>query len=103
MVDPVGLKANIAIDRPIAPVAPTPPVQAAQPAAQDTAVRADPSALRTLTASAAQTPPVDADRVAKIKKAIQEGTFPLVPSTVADRLLALKLEWAPRGGTNDPS
>jgi negative regulator of flagellin synthesis FlgM len=44
---------------------------------------------RTLSASA----PVDADRVAAVKKAIQNGTFPISPATIADRLLALKLEW----------
>ncbi|HSX53700.1 MAG TPA: flagellar biosynthesis anti-sigma factor FlgM, partial [Sphingomonas sp.] len=39
--------------------------------------------------------PVDAERVARIKKAIADGNFPLVPSTIADRLLALKLQWNP--------
>jgi negative regulator of flagellin synthesis FlgM len=43
----------------------------------------------------AATPPVDLERVTRIKKAIADGSFPVVSSTVADRLLALKLEWNP--------
>jgi negative regulator of flagellin synthesis FlgM len=37
--------------------------------------------------------PVDSDRVGEIKKAIATGTFPILPATIADRLLALKLNW----------
>jgi len=43
----------------------------------------------------ASAPVVDAERVARIRKAIEDGNFPLVPSTIADRLLALKLQWNP--------
>ena len=71
-----------------------PPCSRLQPVA-----RADPSTLKALSAPLATTPPVDADRVSKIKKAIADGKFPLVPSTVADRLLALKLEWKPNEQT----
>ena len=39
-------------------------------------------------------PPVDLERVAKIKRAIATGSFPILPATIADRLLALKLEWS---------
>jgi negative regulator of flagellin synthesis FlgM len=49
--------------------------------------------LRSLAKTLASTPPVDGDRVAQIKRAIQTGTFPILPATIADRLLALKLEW----------
>ena len=38
-------------------------------------------------------PPVDAARVAEIRKAIADGTFPILPATIADRMLALKLDW----------
>ena len=44
---------------------------------------------KTLSAS----PPIDTDRVATIRKAISEGRFPLSPATIADRLIALKLDW----------
>ncbi|WP_327517207.1 flagellar biosynthesis anti-sigma factor FlgM [Sphingomonas sp.] len=56
---------------------------------------ANSSAAASLTQSAAASAPVDADRVARIKKAIADGNFPLVPSTIADRLIALKLQWNP--------
>lgn len=46
-------------------------------------------------ASLAASPPVDADRVATIKKAIADGRFPILPATIADRLIALKLQWKP--------
>ncbi len=45
--------------------------------------------------SLAASPPVDVERVAKIKKAIADGKFPIYPATIADRLLALKLQWNP--------
>ncbi len=33
-------------------------------------------------------PPVDADRVAEIRKAIEQGTYPLVPHRIADAMIA---------------
>lgn len=33
-------------------------------------------------------PPVDAERVAHIRKAIESGTYPLVPAAVADAFIA---------------
>ena len=42
---------------------------------------------------AARVRPVDADRVGEIKKAIENGSFPILPATIADRLLALRLNW----------
>ena len=52
-----------------------------------------------LAQSMAASPPVDIDRVAQIKKAIAEGSFPIVPETIADRLIALKLQWHPDDGS----
>lgn len=90
MVDPVGFKpASFSLR--LAPVAPAAPVRGAEAATQT----AQASTASALTQSAAASAPVDAERVAKIKKAIADGKFPLVPSTVADRLLALKLQWNP--------
>lgn len=97
MVDPLGFKPGPVADRrPVqagavkapAPAAPAPAVEAAaKPVTGEVA--------RTLSASA----PVDSERVSRIKKAIEDGRFPLVPSTIADRLLALRLQWSP----NDPA
>ena len=43
--------------------------------------------------------PIDTDRVRMIKAAVESGTFPLSPATIADRLIALKYEWM----SNDPA
>ncbi|MDV3458493.1 flagellar biosynthesis anti-sigma factor FlgM [Sphingomonas sp. HF-S4] len=97
MVDPIGNKAGAVADRRIAPVAPAAPVEVAKPVAST--VQAVQSGATALTGEMAAKPPVDAERVAKIRKAIEDGRFPIYPSTIADRLLALKLEWSP----NDPA
>jgi len=51
--------------------------------------------VNAVAASAAASAPVDLDRVAQIKKAVADGTFPIYPAKIADRLIALKLEWNP--------
>lgn len=91
MVDPIGIKAGTVSDRR------TTPVSAATSVAPARTVESEPRAVETaaseLSQSMASQAPVDSDRVARIRKAVQEGRFPLVPSTVADRLLAFKLNW----------
>jgi len=54
------------------------------------------SSTGSLAKAIASSPPVDKERVAQIKRAIATGTFPILPATIADRLLALKLEWTGR-------
>ena len=95
MVDSIGAKPSVAGDRSVARVAaatPTTPVQTpVQPQAQaQAAVRSDSLALAKSMASA---PPVNASRVAEIKKAIASGNFPILPATIADRLMAFRLDW----------
>jgi negative regulator of flagellin synthesis FlgM len=90
MVDPVGFK-PASLSARLTPVTPAAPVRAPEAATQ----AAQTSTAAALTQTASQSAPVDAERVARIKRAIAEGKFPLVPSTVADRLLALKLQWNP--------
>ena len=78
----------------IAQVAPSGATPTAQPVVSP--VRepaADTAALSNVAASLAGKPPVDADRVAQIKHAIANGTFPILPATIADRLLALRYDW----------
>lgn len=88
MVDPIGAKpvSNgrkvVAVARAAAPQAPT--KAAAPPEATPTA---------TVAAQLAATPPVDAARVERIKRAIADGKFPLSPATIADQLIALKYDW----------
>tara|TARA_A100001391_G_scaffold7621_8_gene5022 strand:+ start:36010 stop:36324 length:315 start_codon:yes stop_codon:yes gene_type:complete len=38
--------------------------------------------------SAGPVPPVEADRVAQIREAVKDGTYPLVPASVADAMIA---------------
>lgn len=99
MVDPVGLKAIASVDRRLAPIAPVSAVQKSQAPTQSAGAAVAVSGLQALTQPAAASPPVDVERVAKIKKAIEDGKFPLIPSTIADRLIALKLQWNP----NEPA
>ena len=97
MVDPIGIKPVNPAARP-QPVQPSEPVRAVQAATSNAAPIVE-SGLRSLAAEAGKAPPVDLERVAKIRAAIRDGNFPLVPTTVADRLLALRLNWKP----NEPS
>ena len=94
MVESIGLKA-ISGERSVARVATTAPAVTAAP------VVAAPAAIASQAAGVARqlsaSPPVDMERVAAIKRAIADGSFPILPSTIADRLLALRLEWAPNG------
>ena len=36
-------------------------------------------------------PPVDADRVSQIRQALQDGTYPLVPTKIADAIIAARV------------
>lgn len=53
----------------------------------------DTAALSGVAKSLAASPPVDADRVARVKRAIERGDFPILPATIADRMIALKYDW----------
>ena len=37
------------------------------------------------------TPPVDRERVAEIRKALEEGRYPLVPTRIADAMIAARV------------
>jgi negative regulator of flagellin synthesis FlgM len=94
MMETLGIKGVGSISRvaPAAPVSPTSNTAPATTAATTTVAQSDPMALsRSLAAS----PPVNADRVSEIRAAIAKGRFPLLPSTIADQMIALKLAWNP--------
>ena len=92
MVDPIGIKAAPLGDRRLVRIDAAKATEAPRPAVAEG--KAETVAIQLSSAMAAQAP-VDADRVARIKKAIEDGRFPTVPATIADRLLALKMEWNP--------
>lgn len=92
MIDPIGVKPGTLQGTRIEPqdaakVAPLQPVQAPAPA-----VVAETGAREAAKAMAAK-PPVDVERVQQIKRALQEGRYPLVPAKIADRMIAAQLSW----------
>jgi negative regulator of flagellin synthesis FlgM len=96
MVDPIGIKAGAVADRrPVSVDAPAAPAAVQAPKPVSNQPKAVETAAAQISRSMAAEAPVDAERVARIKKAIEDGRFPLVPSTIADRLLALKMQWKP--------
>ncbi|PCD02479.1 flagellar biosynthesis anti-sigma factor FlgM [Sphingomonas spermidinifaciens] len=92
-MDPIGSKP---IAKPgLAPVTPTAPVARVADGVSPQAAETVRSSAVAVTREMAAKPPVDTERVARIKKAVEDGSFPIVPSTIADRLLAFKLNWKP--------
>lgn len=96
MVDPLGSKPIAPGDRvaltPVARAAPAPSVQSGTERAT---VGLQASSLAMAVREMASRPPVDTERVARIREAVRDGTFPILPATVADHMLALKLNWNP--------
>lgn len=92
MIDPIGVKPGIVPGRvenqDAAKVASLQAVRAPQPAAV-----AETSARDAAKVMAAR-PPIDAERVQMIKRALQEGRYPIVPAKIADRMIAAQMRWA---------
>ena len=40
-----------------------------------------------------QSPPVDADRVAQIREALKDGSYPLLPPKIADAIIAAQISF----------
>jgi negative regulator of flagellin synthesis FlgM len=102
MVDSIGPKAVTPRDNRIAPVSgatASPPVASVTEQVAQPATAAATSPMASLAAEMSSEPPVDVDHVARIKKAIQDGTFPISPATIADRFLALRMDWS----SHDPA
>lgn len=96
MVESIGsspLQGSGSVTRVTAPAAAPAPQPALQQSGSEAQTAAPAAQLSGLAKALAAEPPVDADRVSEIKKAIQNGSFPILPATIADRLLALKLNW----------
>mgnify|MGYP001181328845 CR=1 FL=1 len=70
-------------------VAPVERVSAAQRVADQAAHTEEMSAVSAVIAG--ESAPVDGDRVAQIRQAIADGTYPLVPSEIADGIIAAGL------------
>lgn len=94
MIDPIGLKTGAVSNRPATTLD---KVDAAAPAPRidgNDAARVAESDARAAAREMAASPPVDRERVQQIKRAIQQGRFPIVPARIADRLIAAQMEWA---------
>lgn len=98
MVDPVGAKPATTAGR-IDKIQAAPIVRAASHVSQDSADSVDVGSLSALVADAASAAPIDYERVAQIREAIAANRYPIAAETLADRLIALKLNWIP----HDPS
>ena len=109
MVDPLGVKpvqtgeriAPVARVVPTATVAPTVEQDADRGGGRSTSVEQSTVEKSTVASTAkdfASSPPIDLERIAKIRKAIADGNFPIYPSTIADRLIASKYDWLRNDG-----
>lgn len=92
MVDSVGAKPFTVGERGVGRIDRTPAVRATE-TAKPSVAQASATGLRGVARDLASAPPVDNDRVARIRQAIANGTFPISPATIADRLLAFKMNW----------
>ncbi|GAO39780.1 flagellar biosynthesis anti-sigma factor FlgM [Sphingomonas changbaiensis NBRC 104936] len=92
MIDPIGVTPGTVQGVRVEPREATKVVSLQSIRASEPAV-AETSARETAKALAAQ-PPVDTDRVQQIRRALQEGRYPLVPAKIADRMIAAQMKWA---------
>ena len=73
------------------------PIDAARASARGGAVSADKAgvapgvAIEVAGAADPNSPPLDTDRVGQIRKALQDGTYPLVPTKIADAIIAARV------------
>ncbi|MDQ2891766.1 MAG: flagellar biosynthesis anti-sigma factor FlgM [Pseudomonadota bacterium] len=98
MVDSIGSRLGTT-DRGVTRVVAASPTAAARSTVQaDAAPVAQPAAhLGSLAQQLAAAPPVDLDRVVRIRQAIADGTYPVLPGTIADNLIALRLQLTATG------
>ena len=98
MIESIGAKAGtgavIGQDRLVVPVAPT--AQTANAANRPSAATTRQLELSALAFDFGKTAPVEEKRVEEVKRAVRNGTYPITPETIADRMLALKLYWSPK-------
>lgn len=92
MVDAIGGRTIPGGVSPVTRVADVQAAKAATATAQPTA-NAAPATLGAVAREMASSAPVDTDRVSRIKRAITEGRFPISPTTIADQMIALRLDW----------
>lgn len=91
MIDPIGVKPGTVSGGRFEPAAggkvvPLEPPRAPQQVTAETGAREAAKAM-------ALKPPVDAERVAQIRRALEDGRYPIVPAKIADRMIAAQMRW----------
>jgi negative regulator of flagellin synthesis FlgM len=94
MVDSIGTQGVTAQDRLVVPVTPT--AQTAATTAKPSEAAPKELALTTLAADFGKPSAAEEARVDEVRRAVRDGTYPITPETIADRMLALKLYWSPK-------
>lgn len=89
MVESIGARPISSETKVSRVTAPRPVTRVAASAVPD----GDTTALSGMAKSLAASPPIDTDRIALVKRAIERGDFPILPATIADRMIALKYDW----------
>lgn len=95
MVDPIGAK-PVSQERSLARVAQAGPIARSRSVVQDDAEIPVAGGIASLIADFAAKPPVDVERVAQIRHAIATNSYPIAAETIADRLIAIKMNWKPQ-------
>ena len=92
MIDPIGVKPGTVQGSRVELKEATKVAPLQTVSAPPQAVVAETGARESVKAMAAK-PPVDVERVQQIKKALQEGRYPIVPAKIADNLIAAQYRW----------
>ncbi|WP_242138194.1 flagellar biosynthesis anti-sigma factor FlgM [Sphingomonas sp. CARO-RG-8B-R24-01] len=93
-MDAIGPKTVSTPDRLV--VSTTPVTTVASVAKQPAEVARQPLELSAIASEVGKGVPVDSQHVEDVRRAVRNGTYPITPDTIADRMLALKLNWSPK-------
>ena len=99
MIDPIGIKPGTVQASRVETNGPTKVVPLQAVSAPQPAVVAETWARESVKAMAAK-PPVDVERVQQIKRALQEGRYPIVPAKIADNIIAAQFRWVEADDAN---
>ena len=76
---------QLAVAKRVEPVRTSAPTQNAVPLVKPTA---EPAVIASASPLSPGSMPIDTDRVAQIRRAVESGTYPLVPAKIADAMIA---------------
>jgi negative regulator of flagellin synthesis FlgM len=93
MIDPIGMKPGAIHERRTARTDAVDSVTAAPDVTRNSSAAAAEADVRSIAREMAVSPPIDRERVQQIRQAIIDGRYPIVPATLADRLIAAQLDW----------